>query len=136
MFKKILISNRGEIACRVIKTARRMGIQTVAIYSDADKDALHVLMADEAVHVGPPAAAESYLARLVKQGESVAICEQIGDPAATKGPVERKVVRIVTPGTLTDEALLEERQENLLVAQGEYWRHVWPGSSQRCCHII
>ncbi|MFV0367420.1 MAG: acetyl-CoA carboxylase biotin carboxylase subunit [Hyphomicrobiaceae bacterium] len=61
MFKKILIANRGEIACRVIKTARRMGIQTVAVYSDADRDALHVEMADEAVHIGPPPAAESYL---------------------------------------------------------------------------
>ena len=61
MFKKILIANRGEIACRVIKTARKMGIKTVAVYSDADKDALHVEMADESVHIGPPAAAESYL---------------------------------------------------------------------------
>ncbi|MDT3686974.1 MAG: acetyl/propionyl/methylcrotonyl-CoA carboxylase subunit alpha [Pseudorhodoplanes sp.] len=61
MFKRILIANRGEIACRVIKTARRMGIETVAVYSDADKDALHVEMADEAVHIGPPPAAESYL---------------------------------------------------------------------------
>ena len=61
MFKKILIANRGEIACRVIKTARRMGIATVAVYSDADKDALHVEMADEAVHIGPPPSAQSYL---------------------------------------------------------------------------
>lgn len=61
MFKKILIANRGEIACRVIKTARRMGIQTVAIYSDADAEALHVQMADEAVHIGPPPANESYI---------------------------------------------------------------------------
>ena len=61
MFKKILIANRGEIACRVIKTARRMGIQTVAIYSDADADALHVRMADEAVHIGPPPANQSYI---------------------------------------------------------------------------
>ncbi len=61
MFKKILIANRGEIACRVIKTARRMGIATVAVYSDADRNALHVSMADEAVHIGPAAAAQSYL---------------------------------------------------------------------------
>ncbi|MEO1380007.1 MAG: acetyl/propionyl/methylcrotonyl-CoA carboxylase subunit alpha [Pseudomonadota bacterium] len=61
MFKKLLIANRGEIACRVIKTARKMGIQTVAIYSDADANALHVQMADEAVHIGPPPASESYI---------------------------------------------------------------------------
>ena len=61
MFKKILIANRGEIACRIIKTARRMGIKTVAVYSEADKDALHVEMADEAVAIGPPPAAQSYL---------------------------------------------------------------------------
>ena len=59
---------------------------------------------------------DNYLAKLVKLGESVAICEQIGDPATSKGPVERKVVRIVTPGTITDEALLEERRDNLLAA--------------------
>ncbi len=61
MFSKILIANRGEIACRVIKTARRMGIATVAVYSEADRDAVHVEMADEAVLIGPPAAAQSYL---------------------------------------------------------------------------
>ena len=61
MFTKILIANRGEIACRVIKTARRMGIATVAVYSDADREAVHVEMADEAVHIGPAPASESYL---------------------------------------------------------------------------
>jgi propionyl-CoA carboxylase alpha chain len=61
MFQKILIANRGEIACRIIKTAQRMGIKTVAVYSEADKDALHVERADEAVFIGPPQAAESYL---------------------------------------------------------------------------
>ncbi|MEC8274969.1 MAG: biotin carboxylase N-terminal domain-containing protein, partial [Pseudomonadota bacterium] len=61
MFSKILIANRGEIACRVIATARKLGIRTVAVYADADADAKHVAMADEAVPIGPSAVAESYL---------------------------------------------------------------------------
>jgi DNA mismatch repair protein MutS len=76
----------------------------------------------------PYHSAEGYLARLVKAGESVAICEQFGDPAASKGPVERKVVRIVTPGTLYDEALLDARRDNLLVAVhplGSCWGLAW-----------
>ena len=81
MFKKILIANRGEIACRVIKTAKRMGIKTVAVYSDADKDALHVEMADEAVHIGPPAAAESYLVI----DKIIAACKQTGAEAVHPG---------------------------------------------------
>jgi DNA mismatch repair protein MutS len=64
----------------------------------------------------PHHAVESYLARLVRRGESVAICEQIGDPKESKGPVERKVVRVITPGTLTDDALLEARRDNILAA--------------------
>ena len=64
----------------------------------------------------PHHAAETYLAKLVRQGESVAICEQIGDPASSKGPVERKVTRVVTPGTLTDEALLAESRDNLVAS--------------------
>jgi propionyl-CoA carboxylase alpha chain len=74
MFKRILIANRGEIACRVIKTARRMGIATVAVYSEADQDALHVEMADDAVLIGPPPAAESYL-----------VIEKIVDACKTTG---------------------------------------------------
>jgi propionyl-CoA carboxylase alpha chain len=81
MFKKILIANRGEIACRVIKTARRMGIATVAVYSEADKDALHVEMADEAVHIGPPAASESYL--VIEK--IIAACKQTGAEAVHPG---------------------------------------------------
>ncbi|MDI5890209.1 DNA mismatch repair protein MutS [Halomonas rhizosphaerae] len=76
----------------------------------------------------PYHSAEGYLARLVTAGESVAICEQIGDPATSKGPVERRVVRIVTPGTLYDEALLDARRDNLLVAVaplGERWGLAW-----------
>src|SRR5271156_4194954 len=61
MFTKILIANRGEIACRIARTARRMGIATVAVYSDADAEALHVRSCDEAVRIGPPPSAESYL---------------------------------------------------------------------------
>ena len=81
MFKKILIANRGEIACRVIKTARRMGIATVAVYSDADRDALHVEMADEAVHIGPPAATESYL--LIER--IIEACKRTGAEAVHPG---------------------------------------------------
>ena len=81
MFKKILIANRGEIACRVIKTARKMGITTVAVYSDADKDALHVEMADEAVHIGSAPAAESYL--VIEK--IIAACKQTGAEAVHPG---------------------------------------------------
>ena len=62
MLKKILVANRGEIACRVFITAKKMGIATVAVYSDADRDSLHVQMADEAVHIGPSVSSDSYLA--------------------------------------------------------------------------
>src|SRR6202163_3023475 len=81
MFKRILIANRGEIACRVMKTARRMGIETVAVYSEADRDALHVEMADDAVLIGPPAAAESYL--LIEK--IVEACRKTGAEAVLPG---------------------------------------------------
>ena len=81
MFKKILIANRGEIACRVIRTAKRMGIKTVAVYSDADARAPHVLMADEAVHIGPSPAAQSYLIA----DKIIAACKATGADAVHPG---------------------------------------------------
>ena len=81
MFKQILIANRGEIACRIIKTARRMGIATVAVYSEADRDALHVEMADTAIAIGPPPAAQSYL----RIDRIVAACKESGAEAVHPG---------------------------------------------------
>ncbi|HWK15332.1 MAG TPA: acetyl/propionyl/methylcrotonyl-CoA carboxylase subunit alpha, partial [Rhizobiaceae bacterium] len=81
MFKKILIANRGEIACRVIKTAKKMGIATVAVYSDADRNAVHIEMADEAVHIGPAPAAQSYLLA----EKIIAACKQTGAKAVHPG---------------------------------------------------
>jgi propionyl-CoA carboxylase alpha subunit len=81
MFKRILIANRGEIACRIIKTARKLGIETVAVYSEADRDALHVEMADSAIAIGPPQAAESYL--VIEK--IVAACKQSGAEAVHPG---------------------------------------------------
>ncbi|MGN6236908.1 DNA mismatch repair protein MutS [Dyella sp.] len=104
----------------------RMGDFYELFYDDARKAArlLDITLTQRGASAGAPIpmagvpyhAVENYLARLVKLGESVAICEQIGDPALAKGIVERKVVRIVTPGTVTDAALLEERRDNLLLA--------------------
>jgi DNA mismatch repair protein MutS len=104
----------------------RMGDFYELFYDDARKAArlLDITLTQRGQSGGQPIpmagvpyhAAENYLARLVRLGASVAICEQIGDPATSKGPVERKVVRIVTPGTVTDAALLEERRDNLLMA--------------------
>ncbi len=81
MFKKILIANRGEIACRVIKTARKMGIATVAVYSEADRDALHVELADEAVLIGPAPSRESYLLA----DKIIAACKATGAEAVHPG---------------------------------------------------
>ncbi len=116
----------------------RMGDFYELFYEDARKAArlLDITLTHRGHSAGEPIpmagvphhAAESYLARLVKLGESVAICEQIGDPASSKGPVKREVVRIVTPGTVTDEALLEQRRDSLLLAihrQNRQWGLAW-----------
>lgn len=107
----------------------RMGDFYELFYDDAHKAAelLDITLTARGSSDGKPIpmagvpyhAADGYLSRLIKLGESVAICEQIGDPATSKGPVERQVVRVLTPGTLTEEALLESRNENLLVAVAE-----------------
>jgi DNA mismatch repair protein MutS len=104
----------------------RMGDFYELFFEDAERAArlLDITLTTRGASAGEPIrmagvpyhAVEQYLAKLVKRGESVAICEQIGDPAATRGPVERKVVRVVTPGTLTDAALLEDKRDNLLLA--------------------
>jgi DNA mismatch repair protein MutS len=106
----------------------RMGDFYELFYEDARKAAelMDITLTSRGQSAGEPIpmagipvhAAEQYLTRLVRLGESVAICEQIGDPATSKGPVERQVVRVLTPGTLTDESLLEERRDNLLVGLG------------------
>ena len=104
----------------------RMGDFYEMFYDDAHRaaDLLNITLTTRGQSAGQPIpmagipfhALDNYLAKLVKLGESVAICEQLGDPASNKGPMERQVVRIVTPGTLTDEALLDERSDNLLAA--------------------
>ncbi|MCV6588124.1 MAG: DNA mismatch repair protein MutS [Marinobacterium sp.] len=104
----------------------RMGDFYELFYDDAKKaaDLLDISLTARGKSGGEPIpmagvpyhAAEGYIARIVREGQSVAICEQVGDPATSKGPVERKVVRVVTPGTLSDEALLEEGRDNLLMA--------------------
>ncbi|MBA3904298.1 MAG: DNA mismatch repair protein MutS, partial [Rhodocyclaceae bacterium] len=104
----------------------RMGDFYELFYEDAEKAArlLDITLTTRGQSAGNPIkmagvpyhAVEQYLARLVKLGESVVICEQIGDPATSKGPVERAVTRIVTPGTLTDAALLDEKSDSLLLA--------------------
>ncbi|MGD8712496.1 MAG: DNA mismatch repair protein MutS, partial [Thiohalophilus sp.] len=104
----------------------RMGDFYELFYDDARRAAelLDITLTRRGQSAGEPIpmagvpyhAVESYLARLVRLGQSIAICEQIGDPATSKGPVKREVVRIITPGTLTDEALLEDRRDNLVAA--------------------
>ena len=112
-------------------------------YADAEKAArlLDITLTKRGQSAGEPVimagvpfhAMEGYLARLIKLGESVAICEQVGEVGANKGPVERKVVRVVTPGTLTDTELMADKSESMLLAvhQGTRMCVGWPGSASR-----
>ncbi len=113
----------------------RMGDFYEMFYADAERAAglLDITLTTRGLSAGQPIpmagvpfhSVDGYLARLIKLGESVAICEQVGDPATSKGPVERKVVRVVTPGTLTDSELLSDKHESMLLA-------VYPGPRNRC----
>ena len=108
----LLFYRMGDFYELFFDDARRAStLLDIALTSRGRSDGVPIPMAGVPAH-----SVESYLAKLVRKGESAAICEQIGDPAASRGPVERRVTRIVTPGTLTDEHLLEARRDNLLVA--------------------
>jgi DNA mismatch repair protein MutS len=125
----------------------RMGDFYELFYDDAERASrlLDITLTARGQSAGQPIpmagvpyhSAENYIARLVRRGESIAICEQIGDPSKSKGPVERQVVRVVTPGTVTDDAFLEERRDTLLAAlyrDGEQFGLAWLElSSGRFC---
>ena len=125
MFEKILIANRGEIACRVIKTARKMGIKTVAVYSDADRDALHVRMADEAVHIGAAPSAESYLIA----ERIIDACRQTGAQAVHPGygflsenatfqsALDKEGIAFIGPGNHAIEVMGDKITSKILAAE-------------------
>ena len=125
MFDKILIANRGEIACRVIKSARRMGIATVAVYSDADRNALHVQMADEAVHIGASASAESYLV----MDRIIQACRDTGAQAVHPGygflsenakfceALEKEGIAFIGPGTYAITSMGDKITSKKLAAE-------------------
>lgn len=126
MFKKILVANRGEIACRVFRTAKAMGIGTVAVYSDADRDALHVTMADEAVHIGPSASAESYLVI----DKIIAACKQTGADAVHPGygflsenkafcqALDAEGIAFIGPGVKAIESMGDKITSKLIAEKG------------------
>jgi DNA mismatch repair protein MutS len=108
----LLLFRMGDFYELFYEDARRAaGLLDITLTTRGESNGAPIPMAGVPHH-----AVENYLARLLRKGQSVAICEQVGDPAASRGPVERRVVRVVTPGTVTDEALLRERQDNLLTA--------------------
>lgn len=143
MFKKILIANRGEIACRIIATARRMGIASVAVYSHADKDALHVEMADDAMPIGPPPASESYL--VIER--IVAACKKTGAEAVHPGygflaeqaefarTLEENGIAFIGPNArviaeMGDKVAAKERAAQAGIAAVPGFPHVIEGAAQ------
>ena len=137
MFRKILVANRGEIAVRIIKTARRMGIATVAVYCDVDRDALHVEMADEAIAIGPPPASASYLVidRIVdaclKSGAE-AVHPGYGflsERAAFAEALASAGVAFIGPNAKAIAAMGDKIESKKLAAAG--WRLDHPGTSRR-----
>src|SRR5574337_850248 len=116
MFKKILIANRGEIACRVIKTAKKMGIATVAVYSEADRDARHVELADEAVFIGAAPSRESYLGMTGGMIEQNLACGNLGASAGTR--CERLVLLQRHPDAVTEPDHLGVIAQSGVVQQG------------------
>jgi len=127
MFKKILIANRGEIACRVMKTAKKMGIATVAVYSEADKDALHADMADEAVYIGPAPSAESYLVidnilKAIDETGADAVHPGYGflsENAAFAEALEKKGVAFIGPNVLAINAMGDKIESKQLAERAK-----------------
>lgn len=125
MFEKILIANRGEIACRVIKTARKMGIKTVAVYSDADRDALHVRMADERVHIGPAPSSQSYIVidrimEAIRQTGADAVHPGYGflsENAAFAAALEKAGVAFIGPPVKAIEAMGDKITSKKIAAE-------------------
>ena len=143
MFEKILIANRGEIACRVIKTARRLGIATVAVHSDADANAPHARMADEAVRIGPAPAAESYLVierilDAVRETGAQAVHPGYGflsENAAFARALEEAGIAFIGPGPRAIEAMGDKITSKKLAGEAGGPTKATPSASSACANL-